>query len=139
MMHMETTEQVYSRKLLNTLVSMFETCPMVESSAQVLFATACEVAYRLIPEGEENVTIIQVPTPAAKVIVRGIIVLSFLSEQIGHDDVKKILLDIAFQSNHKFALEIMKNMKKIVDNPSEPFSVRHLISTEPKESKHELN
>lgn len=139
MKHMETVTQVYSRKLLNTLVAMFETCPMVESSAQVLFATACEVAYRLIPESEENVTIIQVPTPAAKVIVRGIIVLSFLSEQMGHVDVKQILLDIAFQSNDKFALQIMKDMKKMVDNPSEPFSVRHLISAEPKDNKHELN
>lgn len=139
MMHMETTQQVLSRKLLNTLVDMFESCPMAESSAKVLFSTACEVAYRLIPEGEENTTVVQVPTPAAKVIVRGIIVMSFLSEQMGQSDVKQLLLDVAFQSNDSFALQVMKDMKAMVDDPSEPFSIRHLISAEPKDKRFELN
>lgn len=139
MMHMETTTQIYSRKLLNTLVAMFESCPMVESSAHVIFATACEVAYRLIPEGEENTTVVQVPTPAAKVIVRGIIMMSFLSDQMGQSDVKQLLLDIAFQSNDKFALQIMKDMKAIVDDPSEKFSVRTMLTSEPKDRRFELN
>lgn len=138
MTHMETTQQVLSRKLVSTFITMFDSCPIIDDNSKDLFATACEIVRNLLPKGDEC-TLIDVPTPAATVMTKGVILLSFAADQIGSDDVKRLLLDIVFQSNHQFSLNVMKNMKEMVDNPEGKFSFYYMLTSEPKSKGYELN
>jgi len=83
-----------------------------------------------------------VPEKHAKVVIRGTIMMAFLANEHGMNEIGKLLLDIAFSTNNDFALETMREMEKIaVARGEDPIDMNFLLTAkiEPEDRKYELN
>jgi hypothetical protein len=134
---------VFSHKLRDTLVSLMRTCPSAcDKSRQYFSFCAYVVSHYLPSEDHKEAQDGNVPEIHAKVLLRGTIMMAFLAQQHGMDEIGKLLLDIAFSTNNDFALETMKEMEKIaVARGNDPIDMNFLLTAkiEPEDRKYELN
>ena len=134
---------VFSINLRDTLVKLMDTCPNAcEKSREYFEFCAYLVAHHLPSKSQKEAQEANVPEKHAKVVIRGTIMMAFLANQHGMNEIGKLLLDIAFSTNNDFALETMKEMEKIaVARGEDPIDMNFLLTAkiEPEDRKYELN
>ena len=134
---------VFSINLRDTLVKLMDTCPSAcEKSREYFEFCSYVVAHHLPSKSQKEAQEANVPEKHAKVVIRGTIMMAFLANQHGMNEIGKLLLDIAFSTNNDFALETMKEMEKIaVARGNDPIDMNFLLTAkiEPEDRKYELN
>ena len=134
---------VFSINLRDTLVKLMDTCPSAcEKSREYFEFCTYVVAHHLPSKSQKEAQETMVPEKHAKVLLRGTIMMAFLANQHGMNEIGKLLLDIAFSTNNDFALETMKEMEKIaVARGEDPIDMNFLLTAkiEPEDRKYELN
>ena len=134
---------VFSHNLRQTLTKLMDTCPIACDKSRPYFNFCAHiVAYYLPSQYNKEAQEANVPEIHAKVVLRGTIMMAFLANQHGMEDIGKLLLDIAFSTNNDFALETMKEMEKIAANMGKNEVSMNFILTakiEPEDRKFELN
>jgi hypothetical protein len=134
---------VFSINLRDTLVKLMDTCPSAcEKSREYFEFCTYVVAHHLPSKSQKEAQEANVPEKHAKVVIRGTIMMAFLANQHGMNEIGKLLLDIAFSTNNDFALETMKEMEKIaVARGEDPIDMNFLLTAkiEPEDRKYELN
>ena len=134
---------VFSINLRDTLVRLMDTCPSAcEKSREYFEFCAYVVAHHLPSKSQKEAQEANVPEKHAKVVIRGTIMMAFLANQHGMNEIGKLLLDIAFSTNNDFALETMKEMERIaVARGNDPIDMNFLLTAriEPEDRKYELN
>ena len=134
---------VFSHNLRKTLTKLMETCPSgCDKSRPYFDFCARTVAHYLPSKYNMEAQEANVPEIHAKVVLRGTIMMAFLANQHGMDEIGKLLLDIAFSTNNDFALEVMKEMEKIaVARGNDPIDMHFLLTAkiEPEDRRFELN
>jgi len=134
---------VFSINLRDTLVKLMDTCPSAcEKSREYFEFCTYLVAHHLPSKSQKEAQEANVPEKHAKVVIRGTIMMAFLANQHGMNEIGKLLLDIAFSTNNDFALETMKEMEKIaVARGEDPIDMNFLLTAkiEPEDRKYELN
>jgi len=134
---------VFSINLRDTLVKLMDTCPSAcEKSREYFEFCTYLVAHHLPSKSQKEAQEANVPEKHAKVVIRGTIMMAFLANEHGMNEIGKLLLDIAFSTNNDFALETMREMEKIaVARGEDPIDMNFLLTAkiEPEDRKYELN
>ena len=144
---MSTTTLSISPFVFTRIDRTIRSCPLVSGNSREMLATALTILGTQVPNGfdgeDKTWTDVQIPTEAAQLVMRGVVLMGFFASQVSgkgiKDEMADILLDTAFALNADFATEQIKVMMALCDQRNSTFDIEKVLTHNVNKGNYENN
>ena len=144
---MSTTTLSISPFVFTRIDRTIRSCPLVTGNNRDLLAMALTILGTQIPnsfDGEDSTwTEVQIPTEAAQIVMRGIVLMGFFASQVSgkgiKDEMADVLLDTAYALNADFATQQIKVMMALCDTENPGFNLEKVLTHNVNKGNYENN
>lgn len=144
---MSTTTLSISPFVFTRIDRTIRSCPLVSGNSREMLATALTILGIQVPnsfDGEDKTwTDVQIPTEAAQIVMRGIVLMGFFAGQVSgkgvKDEMADVLLDTAYALNADFATQQIKVMMALCDERGGTFDIEKVLTHNVNKGNYENN